>query len=54
MPDQPAPTKKPRVNRARAWAEARSLIWKHRRSLSVGLARRASSDAADISMPDVQ
>ena len=30
--------KKPRVNMARAWDEARSLIWKHRRSLSIGLA----------------
>src|SRR6478736_3124289 len=30
--------KKPRVNMARAWDEARSLIWKYRRSLSFALA----------------
>jgi ABC-type multidrug transport system fused ATPase/permease subunit len=28
---------KPRVDYSRAWAEARSLIWQHRRSLGVGL-----------------
>jgi hypothetical protein len=32
-----AAKKKPRVNMARAWAEARALIWKYRRSLAIGL-----------------
>ena len=51
MPDQPAPTKKPRVNMARAWAEARALIWKHRRSLSVGLALMLVNRLAGLVLP---
>ena len=31
------PKKKPPVNMARAWAEARALIWRHRKSLAIGL-----------------
>ena len=51
MPDQPAPPKKPRVNMARAWAEARALIWKHRRSLSVGLALMLVNRLAGLVLP---
>jgi subfamily B ATP-binding cassette protein MsbA len=28
---------KKKINYQRAWAEARELVWRHRRSLSVGL-----------------
>src|SRR5688500_11789933 len=51
MPHQPAPPKKPRVNMARAWAEARALIWKHRRSLSVGLALMLVNRLAGLVLP---
>ncbi|MDF2771008.1 MAG: putative multidrug export ATP-binding/permease protein [Geminicoccaceae bacterium] len=51
MSDQPAPPKKPRVNMARAWAEARALIWKHRRSLSVGLALMLVNRLAGLVLP---
>src|SRR5689334_2137648 len=30
--------KKSKIDYGRAWAEARELIWRHRRSLSIGLA----------------
>ncbi|HEX6050007.1 MAG TPA: ABC transporter ATP-binding protein [Gemmatimonadaceae bacterium] len=51
MPDQSAPPKKPRVNMTRAWAEARALIWKHRRSLSVGLALMLVNRLAGLVLP---
>ena len=44
-------TKKPRVNMARAWAEARSLIWKYRRSLSFGLALMLINRLAGLVLP---
>src|SRR6266496_4064453 len=34
---QMAENKAKKINYSRAWAEARELIWQHRRSLSVGL-----------------
>ena len=33
-----AAEKSRKINYSRAWAEARELIWEHRRSLSIGLA----------------
>ena len=44
-------TKKPRVNMARAWEEARSLIWKHRRSLSFGIALMLINRLAGLVLP---
>jgi len=44
-------TKKPRVNMARAWAEARALIWKYRRSLSVGLVLMLINRLAGLVLP---
>ncbi len=44
-------TKKPRVNMARAWAEARALIWKHRRSLSFGLGLMLINRLAGLVLP---
>ena len=44
-------TKKPRVNMTRAWEEARSLIWKHRRSLSFGLALMLVNRLAGLVLP---
>jgi ABC-type multidrug transport system fused ATPase/permease subunit len=43
--------KKPRVNMARAWDEARSLIWKHRRSLSIGIALMLVNRLAGLVLP---
>ena len=48
----PDPTKKKKpVNMARAWAEARALIWKHRRSLSVGLVVMLVNRLAGLVLP---
>jgi ABC-type multidrug transport system fused ATPase/permease subunit len=47
----PAPTKKPPVNMARAWGEARALMWKHRRSLAFGLALMLVSRLAGLVLP---
>jgi len=44
-------TKKKPVNMARAWAEARALIWKHRRSLSFGLALMLVNRLAGLVLP---
>jgi len=44
-------TKKPRVNMARAWEEARSLIWKYRRSLSFGIALMLINRLAGLVLP---
>src|SRR5512141_3195998 len=33
-----AADKSRKINYSRAWAEARELVWQHRRSLSIGLA----------------
>src|SRR6476469_1235275 len=43
--------KKPRVNMARAWEEARSLIWKYRRSLSFGIALMLINRLAGLVLP---
>jgi ATP-binding cassette, subfamily B, putative efflux pump len=48
---QPAATKKPRVNMSRAWAEARALIWKHRRSLGIGLVFMLINRLAGLVLP---
>ena len=47
----PVPPKKPRVNMARAWPEARALICKHRRSLSIGLALMLINRLAGFVLP---
>ena len=46
-----APPKKPPVNMARAWSEARALMWKHRRSLAFGLALMLVSRIAGLVLP---
>jgi subfamily B ATP-binding cassette protein MsbA len=51
MPQPAAATKKPRVNMARAWAEARALIWIHRRSLSFGLVLMLISRLSGLVLP---
>src|SRR3954469_1006966 len=48
---EPAATKKPRVNMARAWAEARALIWKYRRSLAIGLVLMLINRLAGLVLP---
>jgi ABC-type bacteriocin/lantibiotic exporter with double-glycine peptidase domain len=47
----PVPPKKPRVNMARAWPEARALIWKHRRSLGLGLVLMLVNRLAGLVLP---
>ena len=51
MADSPQPKKKARVNMARAWPEARALIWKHRRSLAIGLALMLVNRLAGLVLP---
>ncbi|HUQ79782.1 MAG TPA: ABC transporter ATP-binding protein [Gemmatimonadaceae bacterium] len=46
-----APPKKPPVNMARAWGEARALMWKHRRSLAIGLILMLISRGAGLVLP---
>jgi subfamily B ATP-binding cassette protein MsbA len=46
-----APPKKPPVNMARAWSEARTLMWKHRRSLVFGLLLMLVSRLAGLVLP---
>lgn len=48
---EPTPPKKPRVNMSRAWAEARALIWKHRRSLAFGLVLMLVNRLAGLVLP---
>ena len=43
--------KKPKYDSARAWAEARALIWTHRRSVGIGLAMMLVSRAAGLVLP---
>jgi len=51
-PSAPAvPPKKPPVNMARAWSEARALMWKHRRSLGIGLTLMLVSRVAGLVLP---
>ena len=46
------PEKKPRkTDMKRAWAEARALMWKHRRSLSIGLVLMLISRLASMVLP---
>ncbi len=46
------PEKKPRkTDMKRAWAEARALMWKHRKSLSIGLALMLISRMASMVLP---
>ncbi|MBU6365602.1 MAG: ABC transporter ATP-binding protein/permease [Gemmatimonadetes bacterium] len=47
----PAPPKKPKYDTKRAWAEARALIWEHRRSVSIGLVLMLVSRAAGLVLP---
>jgi subfamily B ATP-binding cassette protein MsbA len=51
MAESSATPKKPRVNMARAWAEARALIWKHRKSLAVGLVLMLINRLAGLVLP---
>ncbi|CAN5873475.1 ABC transporter ATP-binding protein [soil metagenome] len=46
-----AETPKPKYDSKRAWAEARALIWEHRRSVSIGLALMLISRAARFVLP---
>ena len=51
-PQQMDPEKKPRkTDMKRAWAEARALMWKHRRSLSIGLVLMLISRLASMVLP---
>ena len=51
MAESPERKKKPGVNMARAWPEARALIWKHRRSLAIGLALMLVNRLAGLVLP---
>ena len=42
---------KPKYDTARAWAEARTLIWEHRRSVAIGLLLMLVSRAASFVLP---
>ena len=44
-------TRKPKYDSKRAWAEARALIWEHRRSVSIGLVLMLISRAAGFVLP---
>src|ERR1700712_2943599 len=46
-----AETKKPKYDSKRAWAEARALIWEHRKSVSTGLVLMLISRAAGFVLP---
>ena len=46
-----AETAKPKYDSQRAWAEARALIWEHRRSVSIGLVLMLISRAAGFVLP---
>jgi ABC-type multidrug transport system fused ATPase/permease subunit len=43
--------KKPKYDTKRAWAEARALLWTHRRSVGIGLALMVVSRAAGFVLP---
>ncbi len=45
------PPKKPKYDTKRAWAEARALLWTHRRSVGIGLALMLLSRAAGLVLP---
>ena len=46
-----AANKKPKYDSKRAWAEARALIWEHRRSVSIGLVLMLIGRAAGFVLP---
>jgi ABC-type multidrug transport system fused ATPase/permease subunit len=46
-----AETAKPKYDSKRAWAEARALIWEHRRSVSIGIVLMLISRAAGFVLP---
>src|SRR5688500_14426039 len=46
-----AKPEKKSVNLSRAWAEARELIWQHRRSLAIGLSVMLINRLAGLVMP---
>ncbi len=46
-----ATNKSRKINYGRAWAEARELIWQHRRSLSIGLALMLVNRLAGLVLP---
>src|SRR3972149_3108166 len=43
--------KRKKINMSRAWAEARVLIWRHRRSLAIGMALMLVSRASALVLP---
>ena len=45
------PPKKPKYDTKRAWAEARALLWEHRKSVGTGLALMLVSRAASFVLP---
>ncbi len=52
VPEQAPPKPaKPKVNRERAWAEARELIYEHRRSITIGLILMVISRLAGLVLP---
>src|SRR5205814_5578695 len=46
-----AEDKSKKINYSRAWAEARELIWQHRRSLSIGLALMLVNRLSGLVLP---
>jgi subfamily B ATP-binding cassette protein MsbA len=51
MAEDTKKAKKPKYDTKRAWAEARALIWSHRRSVSIGLVLMLISRAAGFALP---
>ena len=45
------PTKKPKYDTKRAWAEARALVWEHRKSVGIGLVLMVISRASGLVLP---
>ena len=45
------PSKKPKYDTKRAWAEARALLWEHRKSVGTGMALMLVSRAASFVLP---
>jgi subfamily B ATP-binding cassette protein MsbA len=45
------PEKKRKTDMKRAWAEARALMWRHRRSLSIGLVLMLVSRLSSMVLP---
>ena len=45
------PPKKPKYDTKRAWAEARALLWEHRKSVGIGMALMLVSRAASFVLP---